>query len=113
MKYITLKQIKAHSPCADQFRKVRRFFGKRTRIAVTVKAAVAVADRFDFNWLAFWVLTPTARAEYGRLAEAALAEYERVRAPAWAEYERGRAPAQAEYERVKAAAFARAYQRMR
>ena len=102
MKYITLEQIKAHQPCAVQFRVARRLFVKRTRIAVTVEAAVAVSDKFDFPWLAAQLLTPTA-----------LAEYERVTAAAWAEYQRVTAAARAEYERVTAAAFARAYLSMK
>ena len=91
MKYITLEQIKAHQPCAVQFRVARRLFGKRTRIAVTVEAAVAVADKFDFHWLAEKLLAPAA----------------------WAKYERVRAAALAEYQRATAAAFARAYLSMK
>src|SRR3990167_8680413 len=128
MKHITLKQIKAHQPCADEFRAACRLFGKRKRIAVTVEAAVAVAGQFDFAWLAQRLLTPAALAEYQRvealawaeyqrveaaaLAEyqramaAAWAEYQRTMAAAWAEYQRAKAPARADYERVKAAAWA-------
>src|SRR3990167_6285967 len=113
MKYITLKQIKAHQPCADEFRAACRLFGKRKRIAVTVKAAVAVADKFDFKWLALKLLTLMAWAEYQRAIAPAGAEYERARAAAWAEFERDTAPAWAEYQRAKAAAFARAYLRMK
>src|SRR3990167_7482225 len=113
MKHITLKQIKAHNPCREEYVKVRRFFGKRKRIAVTVKAAVAVAGQFNFDWLAEHLLTPAARAEYERATAAAWAEFKRATAPAWAEYDRARAAALAEFERVTAAAFARAYLNMK
>ena len=63
MKYITLKQIAAHNPCADQYRTARRLFGKRKRIAVTVAPAVKVAPLFDWHWLALRLLTAPACAD--------------------------------------------------
>ena len=93
MKYITLKQIKAHNPCASEFCKVKRFFGKRTRIAVSVRLAVSVATRFDFDWLTEKLLTPAARKAY---AEA--------RAAAWKAYHEGEAPAEKAYDEARAAA---------
>src|SRR3990167_8893235 len=104
MKYITLEQIKAHQPCAEQFRAARRLFGKRKQIAVTVEAAVAVSDKFDFHWLAVNLLTPAALAEFLRVTAAARAEYERAMAAAWAKYQRVTAAAEAEFGRVRAAA---------
>src|SRR3990167_8527092 len=106
MKYITLEQIKAHQPCAEQFRAARRLFGKRKQIAVTVEAAVAVADKFDFHWLAVNLLPPAALAEFLRVTAAARAEYQRATAAARAEYERAMAAARAKYQRVTAAAEA-------
>ena len=50
--YISYANIKALHPCAGELRKVRRLFGKRKRMIVTVKRAVALASRFDFGWLA-------------------------------------------------------------
>ena len=73
MKYITLEQIKQHDPCASEFRKVKRFFGKRKRIAVTVRRAVAVANRFDFDWLAHHLLAAPARKAYADAKAAAFA----------------------------------------
>ena len=98
MKHITLKQIKAHNPCASEFRKVKRFFGKRTRIAVSVRLAVSVATRFNLHWLAEKLLTPTA-----------LKAYDEATAPAEKAYDEATAPAEKAYREAKAPAFARAY----
>ena len=92
-KYLTLSQIKGYQPCTSAWRKVRRLFGRRQRIEVTVKRAVALAQQFDFEWLARRTLSPTNYAEYERAEAPALAEYERATAPALAEYERATAPA--------------------
>src|SRR3990167_6446838 len=98
MKYITLKQIEAHQPCANQFRAARRLFGKQKRILVTVDAAVAVADRFDFDWLAENLLTPAAQKAYGEAAASAWKAYGEAAASAWKAY-----------GEAAASAFARAY----
>ena len=75
MKYITLEQIKRHHPCASEFRRVKCFFGKRKRIVVTVRRAVAVADQFNFDWLAEHLLTtvPARQAYYDVTAAASKA----------------------------------------
>ena len=73
MKYITLQQIKRHNPCASEFRKVKRFFGKRKRIVVTVRRAVAVADQFNFDWLAEKLLSAPAGKAYADARAAAFA----------------------------------------
>ena len=62
--YISYASIKALHPCADQLRKVRRLFGKRKRMAVTIKRAVALASRFSFTWLAMKTLKAQARQTY-------------------------------------------------
>lgn len=118
--YITQNQIKAHNPCPSEWRKARRLFGKRQRIRVTVKAAVSLAHRVPFCWLAAKLLTAPAQAEYfgvtapawkeyKRIMEAAWKEHIRSTAPAWAEYARVEAAAYEEYKRIRAAAFARSY----
>ena len=98
MKYLTLQQIKQHAPCADQFRKARRFFGKRKRIAVSVRLAVKVAPLFDWDWLADNLLTAPA-----------LKAYDEATAPARKAYSEATASAMKAYDEATASAFARAY----
>ena len=99
MKYITLEQIKRHHPCASEFRRVKRFFGKRKRIVVTVRRAVAVADQFNFDWLAEHLLTTVPARQ----------AYADATAPARQAYNDASATADKAYADAKAAAFARAY----
>ena len=98
--YISLQQIKALNPCADQFHAARRFFGKRKRVAVSVKVAVVLAQRFDFNWLAQRTLTRQSRQAYNAAT-----------APAQQAYEAATARAQAlqVYDAAMAQAWARCY----
>src|SRR5574341_269324 len=104
MKYITVNQIKALNPCADQFCRFKRFMGKRQRIAVSVKAAIAVADQFDFDWLANRLLTAAARKAYNEAIAAARKAYSEAKAPAWKAYSEAIAPARKAYDEAKAAA---------
>ena len=84
MKYITLEQIEQHNPCASEFRKVKRFFGKRKRIVVTVRRALAVAHQFKFNWLAEHLLTVPARKAYNDARVVARRAYADATAAAFA-----------------------------
>ena len=104
---ITLRMLREREACDKQVELFRSLFGDA--VEVTEDAAVAVADRFDWDWAARHFLKAPAGAEYDRVTAAAGAEYDRVRAPAWAEYDRVRAPALAEYDRVMARTFARLY----
>ena len=90
--------------CSNQVELFRAMFGES--VNVTQELCVSVADKFDFEWTALQLLTPTAQAEYERVRAQAWAEYERVEAPVRAKYERVEAPARAEYERVRASAWA-------
>jgi hypothetical protein len=101
---ITLAQLKSAGACSDQVAIFKVKFGKS--VVVTEAVALEVANSFDWNWAAAYLLSAPALAEYERVCAPALAEYERVRAPALAEYERVCAPALAEYERVCAPAWA-------
>ena len=120
MKFLTLDQIKQHRPCPSAWRRARRLFGRRKRIAVTVRACVAVADWVDFGWLAEHLLSAPARADYRRATATARADHRRATAPAradhrratataWGDYDRATAPAWADYQRATATAWARAY----
>ena len=62
--YISYQSIKDLHPCADQLRVVRKLFGKRKRMAVTIGRAVALSSQFDFNWLAQGTLTGSALQAY-------------------------------------------------
>lgn len=64
MKYLALEQIKAHMPCVEQYRAAVKFFGKRKRVAVTKKNALAAAQRFNFDWLARRLLSVSALRAY-------------------------------------------------
>ena len=112
MKYITLQQIKRHNPCASEFRKVKRFFGKRKRIVVTVRRAVAVADQFNFDWLAEKLLSAPADKAYDDARAAARKAYDDATVPARKAYDDATAAAWKAYADARAAAFARAYLKM-
>ena len=105
MKYITLQQIKQHDPCADQFRKARRLFGKRKRIAVTVALAVKVAPLFDWRWLSNKLLNSTARRAYAEALATAQRAYDEATVPAQRAYDEALAPAQRAYDEATARAY--------
>ena len=105
MKYITLEQIEQHNPCASEFRKVKRFFGKRKRIVVTVRRAVAVADQFNFDWLAEKLLSAPARRPYADAAVPARRAYAEAMAPAYKAYDDAMAAAYKAYDDAMAAAW--------
>ena len=104
--YITLSQIEALHPCEEALRDVRQFFGERKRVRVTVKAAVAVAQRFNFYWLAVHTLRGGARAVYTEALEGAWADYSKSIAAAEAAYNKATPAARAVYDRSKADARA-------
>lgn len=100
--------------CSDQVRLFRRLYPDG--VDISVEACLAVADQFDWEWAAEYLLSQPARAEYDRAQQAAWAAYQRARHAAWwAEYEK---PAFAEYKRVERPARAEQaalaeYQRVR
>jgi len=106
-KQITLRMLREREACDKQVELFRSLFGDAAQ--VTEDAAVAVADRFNWDWAASNFLTAAALTEYDRVGAAARAEYDRVRAPALAEYDRVGAAARAEFYRVTARTFARLY----
>src|SRR3990167_2858016 len=105
MKYITLQQIKRHNPCASEFRKVKRFFGKRKRIVVTVRRAVAVADQFNFYWLAEKLLSAPADKAYDDATVPARKAYDDATAAAWKAYADATAAAWKGYAEAMAPAY--------
>ena len=100
---ILLSDLRAAGACADQVALFEARFGDG--VDVTEALCLSVADLFDWNWAAGYLLPALARVEYRRALAPALAEYERTVAPALAEYERTVAPARAEYERALAPAW--------
>jgi len=100
--YITMQQIKALSPCADQRRAVYNLFGKKRRMLVTEQRAVALASRFNFNWLAVNTLFGSARQAY-----------DAATAPALRARDAARAAAQQAYAAAVAGAWARCYRLQR
>src|SRR3990167_10756848 len=105
MKFLTLSQIKKHSPCPSAWHQTLKLFGKRKRLPVAVRACVAVADWVDFNWLAEHLLSAPARADYRRATAPARADYRRATATARADYRRATATAWADYQRATATAW--------
>lgn len=59
---VTLEQLRQKGACADQARLFRAVFGERAE--VTIESCVAVADIFDWNWAALYLLSAPARAGY-------------------------------------------------
>ena len=112
--YISYANIKALHPCAGELRKVRRLFGKRKRMVVTAKLAVALASRFNFGWLA----RKTLKAQAWQAFDAAMAPAWRAYKVASAQaydvamgqiYDAAMAPARQAYNAAKAQAWARCY----
>ncbi len=91
-----LKQLTDKGACQEQVDLFHTLFGDS--VDVTEELCASVAGKFDLDWAASNLLTPSAEAEYKRATASAGAEYKRVVASAWVEY-----------ERVVAAAFAHAY----
>src|SRR3990167_3989263 len=104
MKLLTLQQLQDHRACRDQIQLFRELFGESA--IVTVKACVAVADKFNWEWAAGHLLKASAYAEYDRVANPAYAEYNQVVALAQAEYKPVITLAQAEYKQVTRLALA-------
>src|SRR3990167_6928685 len=104
MTTLTLATNKEHGGQCDQVELFEKLFG--ASVDVTPELCAEHFDKFDWNWAAEHLLTPTGLAEYLRVTASAWAEYKRVKAPAWAEYKRVTAPALAEYKRITAPALA-------
>src|SRR3990167_2306304 len=103
MKLLTLQQLQDHRACSDQIQLFRKLFDESA--IVTVKACVAVADKFNWEWAARHLLKAIARAEYNRVKDPARKKYYWVVDLAWAEYKQVTDPAWAEYQRIQAATF--------
>ena len=95
--HIALKQIRALHPCEDALRDVRRFFGARKRVQVTVKAAVAVAQRFNFEWLAETTLRGDARRSFKAFTEGAFGAHYTAAITAWRAFAAVKASADTDY----------------
>jgi len=126
---LTLQQLVDKRACSLQVQLFKELFG--TRVDVTVQAAIAVADKFDWGWAARALLSAAARSEYGKVyapawseynkaREASLSEYYKAYAAAWSEYDKAQPAAWSEYNKARdaslseyykayAAAFATAY----
>src|SRR3990172_6805688 len=102
--YITLQQIEALNPCATVLREVRTLFGKRTRLLVTERRAVALAQQFDFYWLGQRTLSDTPQKAYNEARAAAQKAYNEARAAAWQAYNKALAPAWQAYDEAVTAA---------
>ena len=95
--YISYQSIKDLRPCADQLCTVRKLFGKRKRMAVTIGRAVALSSQFDFNWLAQGTLTGSALQAYNAARAQALQAYSAATAQAQQAYYAATAQAQQAY----------------
>src|SRR3990167_3591619 len=102
--YITLQQIKALNPCATALREVRTLFGKRTRLLVTERRAVALAQQFDFYWLGQRTLSDTARKAYDEALAPTRKAYDEAIADAWKARNDAIAPALQAYDEALAPA---------
>jgi len=60
MRRITLEQIKNLRPCPKAYSDAVIYFAGRESVEVTEKAAVRVAQLFNFMWLAYNILSPSA-----------------------------------------------------
>ena len=104
---ITAEFLESKNTCGRQIDLFRAMFGES--VDITPELCRAMADKFDWDWAAEFLLNAPAWAEYKRLNAPAWAEYERLNALTWVEYERLNAPAWAEYERLNALAWADAW----
>ena len=126
---ITLQQLKDKSACAKQVALFEKTFG--AEVNVTVTRAVAVADKFNWEWAsknllsapaqeaydsataaaweAYCSAIAAARKVYNSATAAARKVYNSATAPAQAAYDSARAPAQAVSSKAVAKAFALAY----
>jgi len=95
--YITLQQIKALHPCADQMRAVYNLFGKKRRMLVTEQRAVALASRFKFHWLAAQTLFGSARRAYDAALTPARLAYDATTASAQQAFDAATASARQAY----------------
>ncbi len=95
---ITSRLLRSKGACAEQVAVFKELGGDKKEL--TRALFLKHAGKFDLDWAANNLLSPTQKAEYERVARPAWAEYERVTGPAWAEYERVTGPALAKYTRV-------------
>jgi hypothetical protein len=99
-----LKQLTDKGARQEQVNLFRTLFGDS--VDVTEELCASVTGKFDFYWAASNLLTPSARAEYERVAAPAWAEYERIMAAGEAGFKRIMAARKAEYIRATAAVWA-------
>jgi hypothetical protein len=115
---ITADLLEAKGACSDQVRLFRELFPHGAPL--TVAAAVAVADRFDWQWAANNLLSATAWEAYNKATAPASKAYREATAPAWEAYNKARATASKAYreatataskayDEARATAFAQAY----
>ena len=82
MPEITLLQLRELGACADQCAEFEKRFGKS--VEVTEELCLSVADVFNWDWAAEYLLGAPALAEYKRVMAAAWADYKRVAAQTFA-----------------------------
>lgn len=120
MNRITVDQLRKAKACTPQVALFRKLFGDS--VDVTVEAAIAVADTFDFSWAARNLLSPSALQAYHQAFDPAWQAYKQAQALAWQAwqddattlraYEQDRTLAQQAYEQADAIAFVEAYRSM-
>ena len=73
---------------------------------LTMKNALTAVRELDVDWFVDTIMSPPARAAYGKARAQALAAYEKACAPAWAAYKKACAQARAAYKKACAPAWA-------
>ena len=79
---LLLSTLIAKRACSEQVERFRSTFGES--VEITPELCLSVADKFDWDWAAWRLLSAPAHAEYDRVRAPAWAEYDRVVAQVWA-----------------------------
>lgn len=96
MAKVTLKQLGHAKACDDQVEFFKQMFGEETE--VTPEKCLEVYDKFDWDWAARYLLTPSNREDYRKAHASARKEYEKARNAAWKECEKVRDAARDKYK---------------
>jgi len=99
---ITLKQLKEHGACPDQIALFKKLFGER--VSVTKTVCLKYGARFNLNWAARELLSPTANKAYKEVMAPANKAYKEVMAPANKAYNEVMVPANKAYNEAMAPA---------
>jgi len=103
--HITLDQLLAHGACQPQIALFRKHFPTGSA-AVTSAACLALAQVFNFGWVASNLLTPAALAHHEAARSTALARYDAAVRTALARYDAAVRTAQSWYTAAVRAAQA-------